>query len=386
MPTHCTAVQVGQHGSLEQAVDAAAQLLGEEASKPLDIIGGMLVRLTHVELEGSDRRYLQLCIHHSLIDGAGWDVLLRDLAAIYRSVEAAGLSCSHATATANLPPLGVQYRDYAAWQSQQDFTQGLAYWQQHLEGAPTAVSLHADLPRSTNTLAGKGGIASLEVPAEIFAQLQRLAARHGCTLFMVLLGGVSLLLQRYSQQDDMVVGTPFVNRPSQQLRELVGCFINMLPLRVHVSEKETLAKFMRQLRSTVAGGMQHGDVPYLQVSQAVRGSDDISGTGLYNVVLVLQDAANQAVQAEGRNDKHSWELPHMPNREGQQAQLDLTWNMVPDSKSGTLHVSLVYKTDMLAEQTAQRMLQHLQVTAQGSWWSACRARRVDSFANPDWVL
>src|SRR5262249_33519613 len=188
------------------------------ASRPL--LRAQLLRLDpHTHL-------LLLALHHLVPDGWSLGVLLRELNQHYAAY-------SHA-APLDLPDLPIQYADYALWQ--REWLAGaalqaqLAYWRTQLAGAPPLLELPTDRPRPP-VQTFDGAVHTFALPAELTGTLQSLSRRVSATLFMVALAGIQALLARYSQQEDLLVGTPIAGRTRAELEPLIGCFVNTLVLR-----------------------------------------------------------------------------------------------------------------------------------------------------------
>src|SRR5215468_8686737 len=220
-----------RHESLRTTFDEAAgeleQTLAEEYSRPFDLREGPLFRALLVRC-GADEHVLMLTAHHIVIDGWSMGVLVSELAALYDA------ACRGAEAT--LPPLPVQYADFAVWQRQRlsgpVLDQQMGYWKRQLSGV-SPVELPTDRPRPA-VRTSAGAAHEFTVPADVVDTLRRLARAHGTTLFTTLVAGCQLLLARYTGQDDIAVGTVTSGRGRPELERLVGFCVNTLVLRSRV--------------------------------------------------------------------------------------------------------------------------------------------------------
>ncbi|HEV2736376.1 MAG TPA: amino acid adenylation domain-containing protein, partial [Longimicrobiaceae bacterium] len=265
----------------------AARLLRREARRPFDLAAGPLLRTVLVRLE-PERHLLLLVSHHVVTDGWSLRVMLRDLSALY-AARAGGVEPS-------LPPLPVQYPDYAAWQRER--LQGallreqLDYWTSHLRGAPPALELPADRPRPA-VQSFEGAWHRFRVPAATTDPLRRLARREQATLFMVFLAAFDVLLSRLTGQTDVVVGTPIANRGRPETAELVGFFANTLAMRADLSGDPTFPRALRGVRRTALGAYEHEELPFERLVEELNPERDLSRTVVFQVAFSF-DAADAA--------------------------------------------------------------------------------------------
>ena len=201
------------------------RLLRSEYARPFDLARGPLFRLALVRLTAAEHLLLGT-VHHSVFDVWSLGIFARDLAALYEAL-------SHDRPPA-LPVLPVQYADFSAWQRAwlhgEVLADELRYWEQQLSGAPELLVLPTDHPRPP-VQTFNGATVSRLLPASLAASLQALSRQESITLFMTLLGGLQVLLWRYSGQDDVTVGTFIAGRTREETADLIGFFVNNLALR-----------------------------------------------------------------------------------------------------------------------------------------------------------
>ncbi|MFC4048012.1 condensation domain-containing protein, partial [Dactylosporangium siamense] len=196
-----------------------------------ELAAGPLLRATLYRLAPDDH-LLALCMHHVITDEWSMEIMRRELGVLY--------------AGEVLPPLPVHYADFAVWQ--REWLSGaalegqLAYWRERLAGAPV-LELPTDRPRPA-VRSSAGDVVEFEVPAEVVAGLHRVAGAGGATMFMTLLTVYTMVLSRYSGQDDIVVGTPIANRNRAETEDLIGFFVNTLALRVDLSGDPTFEELL----------------------------------------------------------------------------------------------------------------------------------------------
>jgi amino acid adenylation domain-containing protein len=228
---------------------------------------------------------LIVVLHHIVADGWSVGVMLREVAFRYNA-ELRG-------EPGDLPALPLQYPDFAAWQRGQvaagQFNDQLRYWEHRLAGAPARTDLPADRPWGRHR--GPAGHRLTWVAAgELVSGLRQLGQERNCTLFMVLLAGLVALLHRYTGQSDIVIGAPVANRDRRELDELVGCFVNILPIRLSVDSRASFRSLLQSAREATLDALANQDIPFdlivEQTRPARRGS---ATTPLCNVALSLQN-------------------------------------------------------------------------------------------------
>ncbi|MEU7788012.1 non-ribosomal peptide synthase/polyketide synthase [Amycolatopsis sp. NPDC049159] len=266
-PPHAVRVPVTD-GDLDSALAGAAG--------PVDLHTGPLLRVALTRLAPDDH-VLTLVLHHIVTDGWSAGVLLAELAALYRDEE--------------LPPLPIQYADYAVWQRRRldgaELEGQLSYWRHRLDGVPV-LDLPTDRPRPA-VRTKNGSLHEFGIPAGTTARLQELSRRHGGTLFMTLLAACQLLFARWSGQRDIAVGTVVSGRERTELEGLVGFFVNTLVLRSTVDLKAGFGEFLGGVRDTVLDAFAHQDVPFDRVVDDLQPDRDTSRTPLCQAMVVLHN-------------------------------------------------------------------------------------------------
>jgi len=267
----------------------ARELAAAESARPFDLENGPLLRALLVRL-GPEDHALLLCIHHVVFDGASMGVLLRELSALY------------ATRTP-LPEPALQYADWARWQREQMQGQTLerllAWWRERLAGELPVLELPSDTPRGA-TRSLRGARQHLSLPAAASARLKAsLAGMPGVTLFMVLLAGFQALLQRYTGQEDLLVGTPVANRARRELGELIGLFVNTVVVRTDLAGDPTWRELLTRVKQVALGAFSHQDLPFERLVEELQPERDLAHTPLFQVLFVLDNATTPALVLEG---------------------------------------------------------------------------------------
>lgn len=267
--------------------DAVAAHIAACAGQAFDLARGPLLRAAVLRL-APDRHVLVLVAHHIVFDGWSTGVFLRDLCAGYEGRE--------------LPPLALQYGDYAAWS--QSLAQSPAmlasvdHWRRALAGTPALSTLPGD--RERGAVADlRGATLSLPIPATLTRQLADLARRHDATLFQLLLASFLLVLHRSTGQDELVIGTDVAGRDHLELAPLIGFFVNVVPLRMRARLDQAFADWLVQVRDGVLSAFEHRHVPFDRIVDATGAARDRSRNPLVQVLFVMQNTPRHDLALSG---------------------------------------------------------------------------------------
>lgn len=266
----------------DQAVEVA-RYVELERGKPFDLALGNLWRTTLLRL-GEGHSVLLIAAHHIVLDGWSIAVFREELAALYTAFLANRAS--------PLPPLPVQYADYALWQLQdvqrKRHHADLTYWKEQLRDLPPLLEMPVCRPRP-ETPSYRGARHYIALGAELSERLKRFARGEDATLFMALLAGFQILLQRYSGQDDIAIGSAVANRNIPEVERLIGYFINTVVLRGRLSDDPTVRDFLRRTGATAVAAYEHQEVPFQTVVDALKPERSPSFHPLFQVAFNLQN-------------------------------------------------------------------------------------------------
>ncbi|WP_045761467.1 condensation domain-containing protein, partial [Xanthomonas albilineans] len=269
----------------------------------------------------------------------------RDLHQLYEA-------CLRGT-THTLPTLAVQYADYALWQRQWELAAPLSYWTRALEGYDDGLDLPYDRPRGA-TRAWRAGLVKHRYPPQLAQQLAAYSQQYQATLFMSLLAGLALVLGRYADRKDVCIGATVSGRDQLELEELIGFFINILPLRVDLSGDPCLEEVLLRTRQVVLDGFTHQAVPFEHVLQALRRQRDSSQIPLVPVMLRHQNFPTQEIGDWPEGVR----LTQMELGLDRSTPSELDWQFYGDGSS--LELTLEYAQDLFDEATVRRMIAHHQ--------------------------
>ncbi|XWK89437.1 MAG: non-ribosomal peptide synthase/polyketide synthase [Phormidium sp.] len=326
------------------------ELAKEQAIQPFNLATESLIRAKLIILSETEY-FLLICMHHIVSDDWSMGVFLEELAALYNAYAQGQHS--------PLNPLPIQYADFAVWQKQwlqEEVLQSqLNYWQQQLADAPALLSLPTDRPRpAVQTFNGSHQKFSLS--GELTQSLTGLSQEQGVTLFMTLLAAFDTLLYRYTEQSDILVGTPIANRNHSEIEGLIGFFVNALVMRTDLSENPSFAELLTRVRETALGAYSHQDLPFEMLVEALQPERDLSHTPLFQVAFVLQNAPFSQVEL---SELTISDLPI----ESPIAKFDLTL-AIGNTANGLVGV-WEYNTDLFDGSTIARLANHFVTLLEG---------------------
>jgi amino acid adenylation domain-containing protein len=276
------------------------------AATPFDLARGPLLRLELLRL-GAREHLLIVDQHHAITDGWSIGLLVRELGALYAAARAGAPDPERLLAL--LPPLPVQYADYAVWQrgrlAGEDLERQVGWWRGQLAGIPEVLALPVDRPRpAVQTLAG--GEVAAALPAALAGDLAALARRHGATLFMALLAAFQALLARClppgtapADGPFVPVGSPVAGRTRVELEGMIGFFANTLVLRGDLRGEPGFGALLARTREATLGAFAHQEVPFEKLVEALQPRRSLAHAPLVQVLLALQNTAAAPLELPG---------------------------------------------------------------------------------------
>ncbi|EJL67332.1 non-ribosomal peptide synthase, partial [Variovorax sp. CF313] len=321
----------------------------EEASRlshtPFDLAEGPLLRVGLIRL-APEEHMLVVVMHHIVSDGWSMQVVVDEFVAQY--------GAHMQGATAALPPLPIQYADYAAWQ--RDWLEAgerdrqLAYWKQHLGTGQPVLQLPTDRARNADgryTAVRHG----FELPNDLVRKLHKRLQAQGATLFMGLLAGFQVLLNRYTGEPDVRVGVPIANRHRAETENVIGFFVNTQVLRNVLDGRESLSQVLARAKDAALGAQAHQDLPFEQLVEALQPERVPGANPLFQVLFNHQRGDAAALQG----------IPGLTLTEcdlgAQAAQFELTLETTEDA-DGRVRVSLRYAAELFEPRSMERMADH----------------------------
>ena len=331
--------------SADQREARAKALSDEESRAVFDLEAGPLLRARLLRMEADDHRLL-LTLHHIVVDAWSLEILFREMAALY----AAALEGRDAA----LPPLPVQYADYAGWQRERlggpALDGELAYWRARLDGAAT-LALPTDRPHPA-VQSFRGATHPFALPRATWNAATALARRSGATPFMVLLAAFDAVLHRWSGTDDVVVGSPVAGRTPEQTEPLIGVFLNTLALRADLSGDPTFGALLARVRESTLDAYAHQEVPFERLVEELKIERSLTRHPLFQVIFSMH-AASTGVSG----------MPGLTVEAGEgdtgTTKVDLVLAVV--EQDGELQGVFQYASDLWDAATIARMAAHFDV-------------------------
>lgn len=311
----------------------------EEAITAFDLSRGPLIRGKLLQL-GDEEYVLLITMHHMVSDGWSLGVLFRELGVLYQS------SCGRDTES--LPPLPIQYADYARWQRQwllgPQLQEQLAHWTEHLRGAPDSLELPMDRPRPANQ-SYRGANTRVSLGADLSADLRAFSRRLNLTLAMTIYTAWSVVLAKLSGQQDIVIGMPVANRGRTEIEGLIGFFVNTLAVRICMADDPEIGDLLSRAKEALLTGYENQDIPFEKVVEAIQPARSLSRSPIFQVMFVLHNAPRAVLHLPGLTLTEE-DLPSYT------AQFDLTLAL-HESENG-IFGTLNYATDLFDAATVER--------------------------------
>ncbi|MGO9087691.1 MAG: non-ribosomal peptide synthetase [Candidatus Sulfotelmatobacter sp.] len=328
-----------------------ARLSSVDARQPFDLGSAPLMRARLLEL-APDEHVLLLNFHHIAFDWWSLGVFEGELAVLYDAFLGGGEASP-------LPDLPLQYVDFDAWlrQSLQGkiLQEQLDYWQRKLKGTPPVLELPTDHPRPA-VQTYNGSFLCSELSKKLTEALKILSQREGVTLFATLLGAFKVLLQRYTGQDDILVGAPIAGRNQAEVEGLIGFFVNTLVMRADLSGDPTFRQLLRRVQETTLGAFAHQDLPFDKLVEVLNPERDSSRSPMFQVMLSMLNTPVRPLYLSGLQNRRTM-------MDSGTSKFDLTLYAMEEPQG--LSFACEYNTDLFHSDRIERMLGHLQVLLEG---------------------
>jgi amino acid adenylation domain-containing protein len=336
--------------------------VNEEAQRPFDLEIGPLLRAQVFTIPGSGR-ILLVSIHHIVADFWSLAVLIQELDTLY--------AADNKDADPTLPPLSLEYVDYSRWQAEllagAEGERLWSYWREQLSGELPVLNLPSDSRRHGGD---SGGSQSLKLSPELTRDLKELSRSRDTTLFCTLLTGYYVLLRRYTGQEDIILGSPTAGRHRAGSSNVVGYFVNTLPLRVRVAGDLTVETLLTRVKQAVLDALDHQEYPLATLVERLNPGRHPGRGSLFQTVFVMQKTptlgvpgleslalGEAGVRLGGSLDFESVAI------EQRTALFDLTLTMA--EVENRLVATLQYRSALFDAAPAARMLKHFETLLEG---------------------
>jgi amino acid adenylation domain-containing protein len=280
--------------------------------------------------ESTDQHALVFVGHHLVLDGWSTALLARDLFALYRAQQLGG--------SADLAPIATSYADFARAERRGDPAESgaRAFWQRCFERPLPVLDLPTDRPRGAlQTHRGARHVVAL--PHALTSALSAIGRAHDATPFMTLTAAFAALLSRYTGQRDLCLGTPVMVRRTAAQEQIVGCFLNTLPLRIDLTGEPSFVRLLERVREVVVSAQTHRDLPFDRLLELVAAPRDLARSPLFQVMIAMQP-----VQGSPIADRAGWSVEQLDTHT---AQFDLSLDLIPEA-DGSLRAAWEYNRDL----------------------------------------
>ncbi|WP_257022650.1 non-ribosomal peptide synthetase [Pigmentiphaga litoralis] len=275
-----------------EATAKVAQLIKQTADLPFDLENGPLLRARLIRLS-SKSHLLVLAVHHIAFDGWSESVFFRDLAEYY---EALCLDRS-----VDLPALNVQYADYAVWHRKHlhaTLLEAAAFWQKYLSDAPAVSTLKLDFPRRPGVTT-QGDAVTVVIPGSTSDAVRKVARTNRTSVFLILLAVFLAQMHRLSEKDDLVVGTDVAGRDQPDLEDLIGFFVNVVPIRSRWMNGANFCQWLEQTQAMFLQALEHAYVPFDQIIGHVKAPRGRGHSPLVQLLFVMQNVPRSNITMTG---------------------------------------------------------------------------------------
>ncbi|WP_371859710.1 SDR family NAD(P)-dependent oxidoreductase [Tengunoibacter tsumagoiensis] len=318
----------------QETTEEAARTIVTQFVAPFDLRTAPLLRVGLLKI-GPKRHILIFDIHHIITDGVSYDTLVRDFIALYQGN--------------TLPALKLHYKDYAEWQYSEQaralVAKQEAYWYQKFADHIPTLQLATDYPRpAIHSFAGDS--VKFDLGRALTEQLKQVAAANDSTIYMYLLSVFAIVLFKYSGQNDIVIGSPVAGRTHPDLQDIIGMFVNMLPMRTFPDESKTFADYVREVQQLALEAFEHEQYQYEELIAKLGLQGSVSANPLFSVVFVLQNMNTERLSIR---DLQIELYEFLPRR----AQFDLLLSAVEIDENVVMNFE--YATALFKRETIEKM-------------------------------
>ena len=307
--------------------------------RPFALNTAPLLRVSLVKT-AENRHYLLTDMHHIISDGVSLSILRSEFIALYKGLE--------------LKNQRLQYKDFSHWQNEflksEKLLEQEQYWLEQFSDEIPVLNLPLDYTRpAVHSFAGDS--VSFQLNRETTEKLRRLSKTSGATMYMILLSAISILLSKYSGQEDIIVGSPIAGRPHVDLEQIIGMFVNTLVMRNHPTRTKSYRKFLNEVKENALLAYENQDYQFEELVDKLDLRRDISRNPLFDVMFVLQNMEQTHLGIDG------WQLATASNSQAP-AKFDLTFTAV--EANDKISLSIQYCTCLFKRETIKRLCFHLQ--------------------------
>ena len=309
-----------------------------EFIKPFDLDKSPLFRVEICNIN-EEENLLLIDMHHIISDGVSTGIILSDFSNLYYGRK--------------LDPLKLQYKDYSEWEksidNQNRIKESEKYWLDKFSDEVPVLNMLVDYER-TKTQNFSGKKISLKLDSNTSELLRNFAKENGVTMYMLYLASYSLLLSRYTGQDDIVIGSPVIGRRNESLNSMVGMFVNTLAMRNFPKADETFIEYLKTVKENSLKSYENQDYPFDDLVEKLNIKREVSRNPLFDIMFAYEDDTDVDFKLEDLDFE-------MINIDNNTSKFDITLTARASEKEMLLEAE--YSTKLYKEETIQRMLKNL---------------------------
>ncbi|WP_232334506.1 condensation domain-containing protein, partial [Oceanobacillus sp. AG] len=322
---------------VNQALEEDIQEKMQEFIQPFNLEKDPLFRAELIQL-GNEKHLLLIDMHHIISDGVSMGVLFNDLSSIYQG---------------KMPQkLKIYYKDFVMWEEQwmtsEGFKQQENHWLDVFSDPVPVLELPTDYPRP-DMQSFEGSRLEFVLDEKITRSLKQLAAETGTTLYMLLLSAYNILLHKYTNQSDILVGTPVAGRPHPDIQSMTGMFVNTLIMRNYPEGQKQIKEFIQEVKSGAITAYDHADYPFEMLVEKLALARDPSRNPLFQAMFTMQNFDEGLLDLEGLQVR-PYEIDYRISK------FDLTLSARETQKY--IECEIEYSTALFFDETIQRMSEH----------------------------
>ncbi|ADL53611.1 non-ribosomal peptide synthetase [Clostridium cellulovorans] len=310
----------------------------QQLAKPFNLAKAPLIRSSIIKVQ-EEQYVLFIDMHHIISDGMSLSILFEDFINLYRGVE-----LSNSTIT---------YKDYCVWQEEIFNTDEIRkqenYWMNILKDDIPVLNMPLDYIRPS-VQSFEGDVLSFSIDKELSARIKNLSNKTSSTNFMTLLAAYNILLHRYTSQEDIIIGTPVSGRHHAGIENVVGMFVNTLPMRNKPMGEKTFRAFLDEVRINVLEAFEAQDYQFEDILNKIGVARDLSRNPIFDTVFAMQNAFDEK-QLETKDMLiNPFELDNKISK------FDLTLSAQEDGE--IINFKLEYCTSLYKRNTIERISRH----------------------------
>ncbi|WMJ80655.1 amino acid adenylation domain-containing protein [Clostridium sp. MB40-C1] len=317
--------------SYEESMDEVSEVF-KNFIKPFNLDEGNLIRMKVVK--SKKEYYLLIDMHHIISDGMSMGIFIKEFSTFYNG--------------GNLEKLNLQYKDYSEWMRKRSFDSEKSYWLSQFEEEVPVIDLPYDYKRPLEK-SYKGAITSIELQKEIKSGIKELCNITGATEYMIFLSAFMVVLNKYTRQEDIVVGTPISGRTNKDMESMMGMFINTLAMREKPEAGKSFIKFVGEVKESCLKAYENQEYPFEELVESVEVRRDFSRNPLFDVMFSLQNNEKVNLSMDNLMIDQIW-------GEHRISKFDLSIMM--ESREDKYFVGAEYSTTLFKRETINRFLAH----------------------------